>query len=42
MIKAKQYFINFSLKIEFEAKTGGWTGEDFSNHTVRSVGRIEM
>ena len=42
MITAKQSFIDFCWKIEFDAKIGGWVGHIFSTHMTLSVGRIDM
>ena len=41
MIKQNQYFNDFHSKIEFDAKAGGWVGQDFRVHMTLSVGTTE-
>ena len=44
LIKAKQYFIDFCKKSEYDTQraVGGWVGEDFSVNIMLSMGRIKM
>ena len=42
MITAKQYFIDFRWKIEFDAKIDGWMGQYAGVYMTQSVGRIDI
>ena len=42
MIKAKQYFVDFRWKNEFDSKTDEWVSQDLHDHMMVSVWTIHI